>query len=119
MTPLFSAVNGCFERRNPIFKETIDKLIELEADPTVTIKYEKKQATAQQVAVSRMKKVIKDYNNDKKLHYAYFDKEIEKCAACKKKKTDEGKTYWFQLKKEMFTECFNKCSDAPCYPKFP
>ena len=118
MTPLYSAVYGCFKRRNRNFKETIDMLRELEADPKMTIKFDKKQATAQQVSVSMMKKVVKDYNGDNGLHYDYFKKEIEKCAACKKKKTDEGKTYWFQLKKEMFTECFNKCSDAPCYPKF-
>ena len=48
LTPLFSAVNGCFKRRDSqTFKETIDKLIELKADPTVTIEFDKNQKTAQ------------------------------------------------------------------------
>ena len=86
-------------------------LISLEADPTVE---DDKGATAQQVAVSRMVKVVKDFNSGF-YDYNYFDEKIGSCEACTAKKTD----YWDELDEEMFTECFNECPDAPCYPKFP
>ena len=112
MTPLFSAVYGCFKLLNtPNFKETIDMLKELGADSTVTIKYGGKQATAQQVAVLKM---ISDVV-ERGYHYDYFDEKIGSCASCTAMKDE----IWDELDEEMFTECFNKCSDAPCYPKFP
>ena len=115
MTPLYLAVYGCFKRRNPDFKETIDMLIELEADPKMTFEFEGKQATAQQVAVLRMLKVVNFGPFQSGYHYDYFDEKIGSCAECTEMKGD----YWEELDEEMFTECFNKCSDAPCYPTFP
>jgi hypothetical protein len=112
ITPLHYAVRGCSGRRNPNFKETANMLRALGADPTVKNDY---QRTAKQDAQSRLFRAIKDPNSP---DYDYFSEKFESCEECLAKKKEEGLTYWDEMEEEIFNECLNECSNAPCYPNF-
>ena len=119
LTPLHSAVKGCFKDRNPKFKETIDMLIELGADSTNAI-----GETAKQYAMDKLLHAFSvDYENFK--DYDILVENFESCDGCEeKKKVYKRKLnlpldgYWSNFK-TIFIEC-NECfqnfkNELRCY----
>ena len=126
LTPLHSAVEGCFRKKhNPRFKETIDMLLKLGADLNIkddrTSTEYRQGKTAKQFAQTKLLKAIQDFNDDipEYFDYEYFEDKFNNCRACVEKKEEEGLKYWSQIAEENFLECFNECSDTPCYYNFP
>jgi hypothetical protein len=108
---LHSAVKGCFKDRNPKFKETIDKLIELDADST--IKEHALNITAQQFAMEKLKDAFGKYDSE---DYDDLRDKFESCDECVKKKEEFAKEnengytnfkYWTNFR-TIFSEC-NEC----------
>ena len=77
--------------------------------------------TAKQFAQTKLLKAIQDSNDDNLdyLDYEYFEEKFNNCNACVEKKKEEGYKYWDYVSEESFLECFNECSDTPCYYNFP
>ena len=122
MTPLHSAVKGCMKRRNPNFKETFNVLIALGANSTIK---DDTRRTAKEYAQLKLIRALKTIEDDA-YDTEYFEEKFNKvedagCEECLAKKNEGNFDYWedFLIKKEeIFIQCLNECSDAPCYPNF-
>ena len=117
LTPLHSAVKGCMKRRNPDFKETFNMLISLGANSTVK---DDLRRTAKEYAQKKLIRALKTINDDT-YDTEYFEKKFDSCEECLAKKKEGNFDYWDEFlakKEEIFIQCLNECSDAPCYPNF-
>ena len=89
MTPLHTAIRGCFKEGNPKFKETIDKLIALGADTTV--KETTQFWTAKQYAMNKLMQAFKDHESK---DYEDVVEKFKSCDECVMKKEKFGIKYW-------------------------
>ena len=71
--------------------------------------------TAKQYAQTNLLRAIQDFSS---IGYDYFEEGFNNCGACVAKKEEKGYDYWDEIVEENFLECFNECSDAPCYRNF-
>ena len=119
MTPLHSAVKGCMKRRNPNFKETFNMLIALGANSAVK---DDTRRTAKEYAQLKLIRALKTIETDT-YDTEYFEEKFNSCKKCLAKKNEGNFDYWddflkFPKMEEIFIQCLNECSDAPCYPNF-
>ena len=122
-TPLHSAVKGCMKRRNSgtlNFKETFNMLIALGANPTIKDDTNGGRRTAKEYAQDKLIRALKTIEDDT-YDTEYFEKKFDSCEECLAKKKEGNFDYWDEFlakKEEIFIQCLNECSDAPCYPNF-
>ena len=92
-------------------------LLKLGADSNIK---DDNQKTPKQFAQYNLLRAIRDINDGYHadiFDYDYFERKFDNCGACAAKKN--AYQYWDGIVDESFLECFNECSDTPCYYNFP